>query len=69
MLTGEFPEPKPHKPRSHRLEDALKKRIQRLRRQGYKLAAIAKMTNTPFTTVRRIPSSQSLEFETDSVKR
>ena len=64
ILTGDFPEPKPHKPTSHRLEDALKKRIQRLRRQGFKLTRIAEMTNTPFTTVRRIALSKAPEPDT-----
>jgi len=63
VLTGEFPEPKPHKPTSHRHEDALKERILKMRQQGYKLAAIAKRTNTPYTTVRRIASSQALDSE------
>jgi integrase len=64
VLTGEFPEPKPHKPTSHRHEDSLKKRIQKLKRQGYKLAAIAKMTDTPFTTVSRIASAKALDSDT-----
>jgi hypothetical protein len=64
VLTGAFPEPKPHKPTSHRLEDALKKRIQRLKRRGYKLAKIAEVTNTPYTTVRRIASSEALDSDT-----
>ena len=46
---------------SHRLEDALKKRIRKLKKQGYKLAAIAKMTDTPFTTVKRIVMSKAPE--------
>jgi hypothetical protein len=61
VLTGEFAEPKPHKPTSHRHEDALKERIQKMREQGYKLLAIAKMTNTPLTTVRRIVMSKKPE--------
>jgi hypothetical protein len=64
VLTGEFPEPKPHKPTSHRHEDSLKKRIQKLKRQGYKLAAIAKMTDTPFTTVSRIASAKAMDSDT-----
>jgi hypothetical protein len=64
VLTGEFPEPKPHKPKSHRLEDDLKKRIQKLKRQGYKLTKIAEVTNTPLTTVRRIASSEALDSDT-----
>jgi hypothetical protein len=64
VLTGEFPEPKPHKPKSHRLEDPLKKRIQKLKRQGYKLTKIAEVTNTPLTTVRRIASSEALDSDT-----
>lgn len=64
VLTGEFPEPKPHKPTSHRLEDALKRWIQRLRRQGYKMKKIAEMTKTPLTTVCRIASSQALDTGT-----
>jgi hypothetical protein len=65
VLAGEFPEPEPHKPTSHRLDDALKKRIQRLRRRGYKLKKIAEMTKTPLTTVSRIASSRPLESEAD----
>jgi hypothetical protein len=68
VLTGEFPEPRPHKPTSHRLDDTLKKRIQRLRRQGYKLKKIAELTNTPLTTVCRIASSQSLDSEADTAE-
>ena len=64
VLTGAFPEPKPHKPTSHRLEDALKKRIQKLMRQGYRLSKIAEVTNTPYTTVRRIASSEALDSDT-----
>jgi hypothetical protein len=59
VLAGDFPEPKAHRPMSHRLEDALKKRIQKLKKQGYRLSAIAKMTDTPFTTVRRIVMSKA----------
>ena len=69
VLTGEFPEPKPHKPTSYRLEEALKKRIQRLRRQGYKLKRIAEMTNTPLTTVCRIASSPALDSEADAAEQ
>jgi hypothetical protein len=61
VLTGEFTEPKAHRPMSHRLEEALKKRIRKLKKQGYKLAAIAKMTDTPFTTVKRIVMSNAPE--------
>ena len=64
VLTGEFPEPKPHKPTSHRLEDALKKRIQKLKRQGYKLTKIAELTKTPLTTVRRIALAKAVDTET-----
>jgi hypothetical protein len=61
VLAGEFPEPKAHKPTSHRLEDALKKRIQKLKQRGYRLTKIAHMTNTPLTTVRRIVMSKTPE--------
>jgi hypothetical protein len=63
VLTGEFPEPKPHKPTSHRHEDALKKRIQKLKRQGYKLTKIAEMTNTPLSTVSRIAAAKGLNSD------
>ena len=43
VLTGAFPEPTKHRPTSYRLDDPLKKRIQKLRRQGYKLAKIAEL--------------------------
>jgi hypothetical protein len=69
VLTGEFPEPKPHKPTSHRIEDARKGRIQRLRRQGYKLTKIAELTNTPLTTVCRIASSRALDSESDAAEQ
>jgi hypothetical protein len=64
VLTGEFPEPKPHKPTSYRLEDALKKRIQKLKRQGYKLTKIAEMTHSSLTTVRRIAFGRVLDSDT-----
>ena len=64
VLTGEFPEPKPHKPTSHRHEDSLKKRIQKLRRQGYKLTKIAEMANIPLSTVSRIASAKALDPDT-----
>jgi len=64
VLTGDFPEPKPHKPTSHRLDGALKKRIQKLKRQGYKLTKIAQMTNTPLSTVSRIASANTLDSDT-----
>src|SRR5262249_44282481 len=63
ILTGEFPEPQPHKPTSHRLSDALKKKIQRLKRRGYKLTTIAKMTSTPLSTVSRIASGKALDSD------
>ncbi len=66
VLTGNFPEPKPHKPTSHQLQDALKRRIQKLKRQGYKLTKIAEATNTPLTTVRRVASSKALDSDTDT---
>ncbi len=69
VLTGTFPEPKKHKPTSHRLEDALKKRLQKLKRQGYKLTKIAEVANTPLTTVRRIASSQVLDSDTNTANR
>lgn len=59
LLTGDFPEPKPHKPTSHRHENALKKKIQKLRQQGYKLTKIAELTNVPLTTVSRIASAKA----------
>jgi hypothetical protein len=64
VLTGDFPEPKPHKPTSHRHKDALKKRIRKLKRQGYKLTKIAQMTNTPLSTVSRIASDKTLDSDT-----
>jgi hypothetical protein len=67
VMTGDFPEPKPHKPTSHRLNDALKKRIQKLRGQGYKFTKIAELTNTPLTTVRRIASGKAVDAETISL--
>jgi hypothetical protein len=69
VLTGDFPEPKPHKPTSHRLEDSMKKRIRKLKKQGYKLTKIADMTNTPLTTVRRIASSQAQDADTKDGKK
>ena len=63
VMTGDFPEPKPHKPTSHRHGDALKKRIQKLKRQGYKLTKIAQMTNTPLSTVSRIASAKTLDSD------
>jgi hypothetical protein len=65
VLTGNFPEPKTHKPKGHRIEDAMKKRIQKLKQQGYKLTKIAEVTNTPLTTVCRIASSQALDSEAE----
>ena len=61
VLTGAFPEPTKQLPMNHRLDDPLKKRIQKLRRQGYKLTKIAELTKTPLTTVRRIALSKPLE--------
>jgi hypothetical protein len=66
VLVGEFPEPKQHKPTSHRLEDALKKRILKLSKQGYKQSRIVEMTNTPLTTVRRIVAVNANAIDTTS---
>jgi hypothetical protein len=63
VLTEDFPEPKPHRPTSYRHDDAVKKRIQKLRQQGHKLRTIAEVTKLPLTTVRRIALAQTLESD------
>ncbi len=63
VLKGDFPEPKPHKPTSRRIDDALKQRIRKMSQQGYKLTKIAEMTKIPLTTVRRIALSQASDTD------